>query len=220
MADRALVQSSGGTKKTAVAAGTGTADVVVSALPGRLNRLVVTTAATSAVSEIHDHATASGSGREVYISADNLAVGDVLTFDIPMANGIVVKQVNNSAALTVYYTEDLVTGAVTDKAELITNGGQFNSKHAAGSSGAGAALATPGRLCKISVITSGSAATLIYDNASAASGTLLYSVKANPTVGTVIDLNLPCANGIYVAGATNTSALCVTYNKSGAYGKA
>ena len=43
--------------------------------------------------------------------------------------------------------------------------------------------------------------------------------QANPTVGVVYDVQLPCANGVYVAGATNTSQLCVTYDKFSGNGR-
>lgn len=218
MPDFSNVHTDGGQKTGVVAAGSGAADVVVSAKPGRINRVVVTTAGTAAL-ELHDHATASSATRRVWKSIATPAVGDVLTLDLPVANGIVALQASGSAAVTIAYTEDAVAGGGADKSYPVTDGGQNSSYHAAGAGGAGAALAAPGRLCQISILSSGSAATIIYDNASAASGNKLYTVKASPTVGDVINVNLPAANGIYVAGATNTSELRVTYNKNTAYGR-
>lgn len=212
MSDLALNQTSGGQYVAAVGAGAGAADVVVSAYPGRVNRVLVTTAGTAAL-ELYDHASASSGATLIWKSIATPALGDALTLDLPVANGIVAKQASGSAAVTVSYTKDENSDAVADKSSLVTNGGQLTSYHAAGASGAAAALAAPGRLCKISVLSSGSAATIIYDNASAASGTKLYTVKASPTVGDVIDLQVPASAGIYVAGATNTSALLVTYSK-------
>lgn len=218
MPDFAKNQTLGGQAITAVAAGSGAADVVVSSKPGRVNHIVVTTAGT-AVLKLYDHASASSGAKLIWSSAATPAVGDVLKLDIPVDNGIVALQANGSAAVTISYTVDGTAGAGKDNAEPVTAGGQRTSYHAAGASGAGAALAAQGRLCKISVLTSGSAATLIYDNASAASGTLLYSLKASPTIGDVIDLQIPASNGIYVAGATNTSSILVTYSKKTAYNR-
>ncbi len=218
MADRSKIQTDGGQKYTAVAAGTTAADAVLSAKPGRINRVVVNTAGTD-VLVLHDHATASGSGRAVWSSPSTYALGAISVLDIPVANGIVALKANGSAAATVYFTEDGVTGGVADKAEVISDGGQYSSHHAAGTGGASAALAAPGRLCLISILSSGSAATIIYDNASAASGTKLFTVPATPTVGDVYSVQAPCLNGIFVGGATNTSNILVTYNKAGAYGR-
>ena len=211
MSDLALQQTSGGTKIAVVAAGAGTADVVVSALPGRINKVLVTVSASSAALELYDHASASSGAKLLWKSATDATAGDVITLDIPVTNGIVAKQVSNSAGVTISYTEDESSDALVDKSQLVTSGGQFTSYHAAAGSGAGAALAAPGRLCKVSVLTSASAVTHIYDNDDAASGNKLFTLKASPTIGTVYDLQVPASAGIYVGGATNTSSLLVTY---------
>lgn len=106
---------------------------------------------------------------------------------------------------------------MADRVIQQTTGGQYASAHAAGASGAAAALSSAGRLCRVIVVTSGSAATDIYDN-TAASGTKIATIPANPTIGVVYDLQIPVTTGIYVAGATNTSALTVTFNKLGPNG--
>lgn len=97
------------------------------------------------------------------------------------------------------------------------NGGQYAAAVAAGASGAAVVLTGAGRLCKVVVMTAGSAATDVYDN-TAASGTKILTIPANPTVGAVYDVQIPVATGIFPAGATNTSALTVTYNKAGVNG--
>jgi hypothetical protein len=74
------------------------------------------------------------------------------------------------------------------------------------------ASAQPGRLVSITPLTAGSAATSIYDNASAGSGKLIYTLPATPTVGTPIALDIPIVNGITVKGAANTSGLLVKYD--------
>jgi len=211
MSDLALQQTSGGQKIAVVALGSGTADVVVSTLPGRINKVLVTASATSAALELYDHASASSGAKLLWKSSTSATAGDVITLDIPVTNGIVAKQVSNSAGVTISYTEDGSSDAIADKSELVTTGGQFTSYHAAAGSGAGAALAAPGRLCKVVVLTSGSAVTHIYDNASAASGNKLFTLKASPTIGDVYDIQVPASAGIYVGGTTNTSSLLVTY---------
>jgi len=66
----------------------------------------------------------------------------------------------------------------------------------------GAVKASAGRLLKIVITTAMSAAaTTIYDNASAASGTILFVIPASATAGSVYDVNLPAANGIYASFA-------------------
>ena len=60
----------------------------------------------------------------------------------------------------------------------------------------------PGRLIRIVVTTAMSAAaTTIYDNASAASGTILFVIPASATQGTVYTVDLPAVNGIYASFA-------------------
>lgn len=218
MPDYSAQHSNGGQKSAAVAAGSGAADVVVSAKPGRITKVVFTAAGTAAL-KLYDHASASSGAKLLWTSVATPAAGDILTLDIPVDNGCVALQANGTGAATIYFTEDNVSGAGADQSKPISTGGQYTSYHAAGASGAAAALAAPGRLCRLVVLTSGSAATVIYDNASAASGTKLYTLKASPTVGDVLDLQLPAVNGIYVAGATNTSSVLVTYSKNTPYGR-
>lgn len=108
---------------------------------------------------------------------------------------------------------------MADNALQQSTGGQFRSAHAAGAGGASAALTGRGRLCRVVVMTSGSAATDLYDN-TAASGTKVATIPASPTVGAVYDFQIPVDTGIFVAGATNTSGLTVTFNKGGVNGNA
>jgi len=111
---------------------------------------------------------------------------------------------------------------MADKAQQNSNGGQSYYAAAAGTGGAGIALTGGGRLCKVVVMSQGSAATDIYDN-TAASGTKIFSLPASGTqtvyAGTIYDLQVPVANGLYVAGTTNTSALTVTYSSDTVYGR-
>lgn len=68
--------------------------------------------------------------------------------------------------------------------------------------GTGAVKGSAGRLLKISVTTGLSAAAVtIYDNPSAASGTVLFVIPASAPAGSVYDVNLPAVNGIYASFA-------------------
>jgi hypothetical protein len=71
----------------------------------------------------------------------------------------------------------------------------------------------PGRLAKVTVTTVlAVAATVIYDNASAASGTPLLTIPSATAAGTVYDVSLPAANGITVASGSGTGAITVGYS--------
>jgi len=218
MADLSMPQTTGGQKTAAVIAGVGAADVVVTAVPGRVCKLVVTTAGTATL-ELYDHATASSGAKLVWKSVATPAVGTIYVLDIPLQYGLVAKQANGSAAITAFYTEDGVSGAVADKSLATTSGGQHSSYHAAGAPGASVASAVPGRLCKISVLSAGSAVTNFYDHATAASGVKVYTLVGTPTVGDVIEIQAPLTAGLFVAGATNTSAVLVTYSKDTPLGR-
>jgi hypothetical protein len=70
----------------------------------------------------------------------------------------------------------------------------------------------PGRLMKCVVTAVGTAATKIYDNASAASGNVLLAIPASPTLGAVYDVQLAAVNGITCDAITNGSGLAVGYD--------
>lgn len=72
-----------------------------------------------------------------------------------------------------------------------------------GVSAAGAVRASPGRLVKIVVTTAGSAGTLtVNDNASAATGSVLFAAPGTSAQGTIWLIDEPCENGIYVTPGT------------------
>ena len=73
--------------------------------------------------------------------------------------------------------------------------------------------AAPGRLLKVTVTTVlATAATTIYDNASAASGTILLVIPNSTAAGTQYDVNLPAAAGITVASGSGTGNITVGYS--------
>lgn len=91
-------------KSVAVAAGSGTADVVaVSTGPGLLNRVIVTTAGTGVLS-LYDHASASSGAKLLWSSAATYALGTVTELNIPYELGLVAVQSNGSAAVTIGYS--------------------------------------------------------------------------------------------------------------------
>lgn len=89
---------------TAVAAGSGAADVVVAASgPGILHRLIVTTAGTAVIS-IYDHPSATSGAKLLYSSAATYALGTITELNLPFELGLVALQANGSAAVSVGYS--------------------------------------------------------------------------------------------------------------------
>jgi hypothetical protein len=72
--------------------------------------------------------------------------------------------------------------------------------------------ATAGRLGKVIVTTTGTAALLIYDNATGHTGTVIGALPASPAVGAVYDFNMPAANGITVLGAAANPAVTISFS--------
>ena len=75
-----------------------------------------------------------------------------------------------------------------------------------------------GRLCRISIITAGTAMISFYDGTQSTGGTLIYSTITNDVTGTIKDVQLPIATGIVVKGAAGSGGCVVGYNKAAVYG--
>ena len=77
-----------------------------------------------------------------------------------------------------------------------------------------AVKAGAGRLLKVVVTTAtAGGAITIYDNASTNSGTILLAVPAAAAAGTVYDVNLPAANGIYAyQSAASAGVITIGYS--------
>ena len=71
--------------------------------------------------------------------------------------------------------------------------------------------ATPGRLARVLVTAAGTAPLLFYDNASAATGTVIGFIPTTTAAGQVYDLQLPAAFGIYSAGGAGTPGVTVSF---------
>jgi hypothetical protein len=71
--------------------------------------------------------------------------------------------------------------------------------------------AQPGRVCSITVTTTGSGLLVIYDNASAASGTILAALPASPALGRY-PVDMPALNGITVSSPASSPAVTIGYS--------
>lgn len=63
---------------------------------------------------------------------------------------------------------------------------------------AAAAKATPGVLARVVITATLTGSITVNDNASAASGNLLWVSPAAPTIGQIFDIMIPAVNGIFV----------------------
>jgi hypothetical protein len=91
------------TGQVSVSVPTGAGNTVVSALYGRLGRVLVTTAGTGSGGVLfYDNATTNSGTVIGYVPA-TVSVGTYYTFDMPAANGITVVNVANGPVLTVSF---------------------------------------------------------------------------------------------------------------------
>lgn len=97
----AVIGSSGGTATATVAAGVGT--TVIKTGPGRLNRILVTSASPTGVLTFYDNAS-TGSGTVLAIVPSGVAQGTAYDIQMPAVNGIVAVGATGSAAVTVSYS--------------------------------------------------------------------------------------------------------------------
>lgn len=122
---------------------------------------------------------------------------------------------NGLATLTDDNQVPIATGATPTPAGTdlcVSHGGVKTAVLAAGA-GTVVVKASPGRLCKVVVTAAGTATDniTIYDNASAASGTVLAVIAGGGTVGTVYDLQMPAANGIFASNVASGPAVTISY---------
>lgn len=73
----------------------------------------------------------------------------------------------------------------------------IGSDYVAFTTTAGAVKARAGRLAKIVVTASVTGSITIYDNPTAASGTIVYVSAATPAIGTVIPIDVPFRTGAW-----------------------
>lgn len=72
--------------------------------------------------------------------------------------------------------------------------------------------AVPGFLSGVLVTATASAAMNIYDNASAASGTIIGTIPATATAGQYYPFNMPALNGITVGVVSGSAGITVAYS--------
>lgn len=76
--------------------------------------------------------------------------------------------------------------------------------------------AAPGRLCRVLVTTTTTAAQAItiFDNASAGSGTIIGLIPGGTVAGTILDFSMPAALGITIGSNASLAAgaITVTFN--------
>lgn len=106
---------------------------------------------------------------------------------------------------------------MADKSIPQNTGGQYNAAVTSGSSET-LVYTGAGRLCKITIITAGTASISIYDGTQSTGGVLLYTSITNDVLGTIKDIQAPITTGIVVKGTTGGGGVCVTYNKDQALG--
>lgn len=98
---------------------------------------------------------------------------------------------------------------------LVSSGGaQTAAPIAAGTASDTVVKASAGRLARISVTAAAgttTGTTAIYDNASGHTGTILVVVPNNTAVGTILDVQMPAANGITVNGGANSPGMTISY---------
>lgn len=109
-------------------------------------------------------------------------------------------------------TFDLPQGA--NGVAFTTAGGKTTTAIASGTASNTVVKASAGRLARISITSAAgttTGTTPIYDNATTNSGTILVVVPNNQAVGSIIDVNLPAANGITVGGVANSPGMTISF---------
>lgn len=93
----------------------------------------------------------------------------------------------------------------------LATGGDQTAPINAGATGPQVVKGSPGRLARVVLAAAnGAAAITIYDNASAASGTVIGVIAASAAAG-VYDFQMPAKLGITVGGAATNPAMAVGY---------
>jgi len=93
-----------------------------------------------------------------------------------------------------------------------TTGGASTVSVAAGATGNTVVKGSAGRLARILTTTAnGAAAVAVYDNASAATGTVIGYIPASASAGTLVDFSMPAALGITVGGSATNPAMTVSF---------
>jgi hypothetical protein len=97
------------------------------------------------------------------------------------------------------------------KETLSTYGGQFSRAIASGA-GTVTLKAAPGRVCRIVVTVAGTVAFTVFDNASAASGTVLFTSPTSTSLGSIFDLQIAAQNGITFSNPVSGPGITVSWD--------
>jgi hypothetical protein len=154
--------------------------------------------------------TAAGSapaGNPVDIAADNTGKTRRILTDTTGKPQVAVTSLPGSPA------QDTTLASVLAALQgvLSVNGGATATATIAAGVGTKAVKAAAGRLCRVLVTALGTGGLTLYDNASAASGTVIGIVPASTPAGTVLDFEMPAANGIFASNAANGPAVTLSY---------
>jgi hypothetical protein len=106
-----------------------------------------------------------------------------------------------------------------------TDGGQYATTVAAAASGnalinsnGSAVNSGAGMLHRIITLSNDINTTTFYDNTTGPGGNVLFKVPANTAVGTIYQLQIPVANGIWAGGVVNSISAVVTWSNGNTYG--
>lgn len=137
--------------------------------------------------------------------------GNILTPGEPINADATVGPVPGSGALLFNGTSyDRQRGAQGQA--FVTTGGATAVAVASGLATNTVVKASAGRLCRVLLTTAnGAAAVSIYDNATTTSGTVIGYIAASAAAGTLVDFQIPAANGITIGGAATNPAMTVTF---------
>ncbi len=127
--------------------------------------------------------------------ANNVATQAATLATIPTATTIATFQLGTSAA----------------HMSAVSLGGNASTAVAAGTAADSVIKATAGFLARVLVTTLGTNTMVIYDNASAGSGKIVGIILANSPAGTLIEIHMPCANGITVLGNAANPAVTIAW---------
>lgn len=105
----------------------------------------------------------------------------------------------------------LVTGAATTTPLYVRSVNDATNTSAVAGTALAVVKASAGRLVSVLITSVGTVAVPIYDNASAASGTIIGAIPASPTLYAVYVFAAPAASGITVSGVAGGSAFTVMY---------
>lgn len=114
--------------------------------------------------------------------------------------------------MSFYQTAQVLNSEFDGFSEQVGSGGKNTTPVAANTTTDTVIKGSAGRIGKVLVTATGTAALNIYDNATTHSGTVLCAIPASAAVGTVYDVQFPAANGITVGGIANSPGITIGWD--------